>query len=109
MVYPFKPKIGERDVPAVVHVDKTGRLQTLHRNDNPLYYDLIAQYQKKTGVPIIINTSFNIRGEPIVCTPEDAIKCFLYTDIDVLVLDQFIVKKSRTSKRPKKRIKKRRK
>lgn len=95
MVYPFKPKIGDRDVPAVVHVDGTGRLQTLHRSDNPLYYDLIERYRQKTGVPIIINTSFNIRGEPIVCTPEDAVKCFLHTDIDVLVLDQFIVKKKK--------------
>lgn len=95
MVYPFKPKVGQRDVPAVVHVDGTGRLQTLHRADNPLYYDLIESFQKKTGVPIIINTSFNIRGEPIVCTPEDAVRCFLHTDIDVLVLDQFVVKKKR--------------
>ncbi|MBW7944024.1 hypothetical protein H3C70_01335 [Patescibacteria group bacterium] len=95
MVYPFKPKIGERDVPAVVHVDGTGRLQTLHRDDNPLYYDLIDEYRKKTGVPVIINTSFNIRGEPIVCTPRDAINCFLHTDIDVLVLDQFVIRKKR--------------
>lgn len=95
MVYPFKPGIGEKDVPAVVHVDGTGRLQTLHREDNPLYYGLIEQFEKKTGVPIIINTSFNIRGEPIVCSPGDAINCFLHTDIDVLVLDQFIVRKKR--------------
>lgn len=95
MVYPFKPKIGERDVPAVVHVDGTGRLQTLHRADNPLYYDVIEKFKQKTGVPIIINTSFNIRGEPIVCTPVDAIKCFLHTDIDVLVLDQYIIRKKK--------------
>jgi carbamoyltransferase len=93
MVYPFKPKIGQRDVPAVVHVDGTGRLQTLHRDDNQMYYDVIDQHRKKTGVPIIINTSFNIRGEPIVCTPKDAINCFLHTDIDVLILDQFVVRK----------------
>jgi carbamoyltransferase len=99
MVYPFKPKIGVKDVPAVVHVDGTGRLQTLHRDDNPLYFDLIEGHHKKTKVPIIINTSFNIRGEPIVCTPEDAIKCFLYTDIDVLVLDQYIVRKTGSAKR----------
>lgn len=99
MVYPFKPKIGERDVPAVVHVDGTGRLQTLHRDDNQMYYDLIEAHRKKTGVPIIINTSFNIRGEPIVCTPVDAIKCFLFTDIDVLVLDQFVVRKADAGKK----------
>lgn len=94
MVYPFKPRIGQRDVPAVVHVDGTGRLQTLRRADNPLYYDLIATYQQKTGVPIIINTSFNVRGEPIVCSPEDAVRCFQRTDIDVLVLDSIIVRKA---------------
>ncbi len=93
LVYPFKPKIGQKNVPAVVHVDGTGRLQTLARLDNPLYYDLIALYNKMTGVPILINTSFNVRGEPIVCTPENALDCFLKTDIDYLVMDQFIVYK----------------
>ncbi len=91
-VYPFKPK-GKRDVPAVVHVDGTGRLQTLGREDNTLYYDVIAAYAKKTGVPIIINTSFNVRGEPIVCTPRDAVHCFLKTDIDYLVMGPFLVTK----------------
>lgn len=91
-VYPFRPK-GKREVPAVVHVDGTGRLQTLERTDNPLYYDLIEAYAKKTGVPIIINTSFNVRGEPIVCTPIDAVHCFLKTGIDCLVLGPFLVKK----------------
>jgi carbamoyltransferase len=103
MVYPFKPKIGVKDVPAVVHVDGTGRLQTLHKEDSPLYYELIEEYEKKTGVPIIINTSFNIRGEPIVCSPEDAIACFLHTDIDVLVLDDYVVFKSKRSAPFKKR------
>lgn len=92
MVYPFKP-MGAKQVPAVVHVDGSGRLQTLARQDNPLYYDLIEEYRKITGVPIIINTSFNVRGEPIVCTPTDAINCFLKTDIDYLVIDQFVCRK----------------
>jgi carbamoyltransferase len=92
MVYPFKKKPGKK-VPAVVHVDGSGRLQTLARQDNPLYYDLIEEYRKLTGVPIIINTSFNVRGEPIVCTPTDAIHCFLKTDIDSLVIDQFVCRK----------------
>lgn len=91
-VYPFRPK-GKREVPAVVHVDGTGRLQTLERSDNPLYYDLIEAYAKKTGVPIIINTSFNVRGEPIVRTPKDAVHCFLKTDIDYLVIGPFLVQK----------------
>lgn len=97
MVYPFKP-IGHKHVPAVVHVDGSGRLQTLARQDNPLYYDLIAEHEKLTGVPIIINTSFNVRGEPIVCNPDDAINCFLHTDIDYLVVDQYVVSKKTVTK-----------
>ncbi|MBT4652560.1 MAG: hypothetical protein HN981_02910 [Candidatus Pacebacteria bacterium] len=93
MVYPFK-EIGKKQVPAVTHVDGSGRLQTLARKDNKLYYELIEEYEKITGVPIIINTSFNVRGEPIVCSPEDAVNCFLHTDIDYLVIDQFICKKN---------------
>lgn len=92
MVYPFK-EIGYKQVPAVVHVDGSGRLQTLAKKDNQLYYELIEEYEKLTGVPIIINTSFNVRGEPIVCNPIDAINCFLQTDIDYLVIDQFVCKK----------------
>lgn len=92
MVYPFK-NIGYKQVPAVVHVDGSGRLQTLTKKDNPWYYSLIEEYEKLTQVPIIINTSFNVRGEPIVCSPKDAINCFLHTDIDYLVIDQFICRK----------------
>lgn len=92
MVYPFK-EVGKKEVPAVVHVDGSGRLETLIRKDNTKYYDLVKSYYKITGVPIIINTSFNIRGEPIVCTPDDAIQCFLTTDIDYLVIDNYVVKK----------------
>ncbi len=92
MVYPFTEK-GKKDVPATVHVDGSGRLQVIERADNPLYYDLIEAYRSKTGIPIIINTSFNVRGEPIVCTPADAVHCFLKTDIDYLVIGPFVVKK----------------
>ncbi len=91
-VYPFTGR-GIREVPATVHVDNTGRLQSFARSDNPLYYDLIDSFYKKTGVPVLLNTSLNVRGEPIVCTPKDAIECFLQTDIDVLVMDRFIIKK----------------
>lgn len=97
MVYPFKPKIGQRDVPAVMHVDGTGRLQTLHQGDNPYYEQLLTEYYRLTKVPILINTSFNVRGEPIVCTPEEAIACFLNTDIDYLVLGPYVVKKPKTN------------
>lgn len=92
MVYPFTPK-GKTAAPATVHVDGTGRLQTIERAANPLYYDLIDTYRKKTGTPIIVNTSFNVRGEPIVCTPQDALNCFLGTEIDYLVMGPFLVKK----------------
>ncbi|MDH5533144.1 MAG: carbamoyltransferase [Candidatus Pacebacteria bacterium] len=92
MVYPFKNK-RKKDVPAVVHVDGSGRLETLSKDDNSKYYDLINSYYKKSKIPIIINTSFNIRGEPIVCSPKDALNCFLETDIDFIVLDNFVVSK----------------
>jgi carbamoyltransferase len=94
LVYPYK-KRGVQEVPATVHVDGSGRLQTLTRDDNPLYYDLIKNYYKKTGTPIIINTSFNIRGEPIVCTPKDAVKCFLGTEIDYLTIGHYLVRKEK--------------
>lgn len=93
MVYPFTPK-GTKRVPATVHVDNTGRLQVIERKDNPLYYDLIEVFRRKTGTPVVLNTSFNVRGEPIVCKPRDAVECFLKTDIDYLVIDRFIVSKT---------------
>ncbi|MFV1917613.1 MAG: carbamoyltransferase, partial [Patescibacteria group bacterium] len=91
-VLPFKEK-GRKEAPATVHVDGTGRLQSIGRDGNPLYYDLIEQYMKKTGTPILVNTSFNVKGEPIVCTPEEAVNCFLRTEIDFLVIDDFVVTK----------------
>lgn len=92
MVYPFKKSV-QKLVPAVVHVDGTGRLQTIDKNSNPKYYNLINSYYKKTGIPLILNTSFNVKGEPIVCTPNDAIKCFLNTEIDYLIINNFVIKK----------------
>lgn len=92
LVYPFKKSVQSK-VPAVVHVDGTGRLQTIDKKSNPKYYHLIKSYYKKTGIPLILNTSFNVKGEPIVCTPEDAIKCFLSTEIDYLVLGNYLIKK----------------
>ena len=82
-----------RTIPSVTHVDGSARLQTVKREDNPLYYDLIAEFDKLTGCPLIINTSFNVRGEPIVCTPHDAFLCFMRTDMDYLVMDRFIMDK----------------
>tara|TARA_Y100000310_G_scaffold100506_2_gene98368 strand:+ start:6357 stop:8120 length:1764 start_codon:yes stop_codon:yes gene_type:complete len=92
MVYPIKEK-WRKKIPAVTHVDGSGRLQTIRRKQNPLYYDLLKHFGKLTGIPILINTSFNIRGEPIVCTPEDAYRCMMGTGIDYLVIDKFLVKR----------------
>ena len=82
-------------IPAVTHEDGTGRVQTVTRRDNALYYDMIEEFGKHSGVPVVVNTSFNVRGEPIVNTPENALNCFLKTGMDVLVLGNCIVDKSR--------------
>ena len=93
MVYPVK-KEWRKKIPAVTHVDGSGRLQTVRREQHPLYYDLIKQFGKLSGIPILINTSFNIRGEPIVCTPEDAYRCMMGTGIDYLVMDKFLIRQA---------------
>ncbi len=92
MVYPIK-KEKRKIIPAVTHVDGSGRLQTIRRQQNPLYYDLIKEFEKISKVPILINTSFNIRGEPIACSPEDAYRCMMGTGIDYLVMGNFIIKR----------------
>ncbi|MFN7914615.1 MAG: carbamoyltransferase [Vicinamibacterales bacterium] len=81
-------------VPAITHVDYSARLQTVDAQRNPEYYALLKRFQQDTGCPLIINTSFNVRGEPIVCTPDDAIRCFLHTDIDALVLENHLLLKT---------------
>ena len=81
------------DVPAITHVDYSARVQTVDRETNALYYDIIKEFEKRTGYGIIINTSFNVRGEPIVCTPEDAYQCFMRTEMDYLVLGSFLLDK----------------
>jgi carbamoyltransferase len=88
-VYKNKQKI----IPAITHVDGTARPQTVKKGVNGRYYELISEYFKLTGVPVILNTSFNVRGEPIVCTPEDAYNCFRKTDIDYLILENNIIAK----------------
>ncbi len=80
-------------IPAVTHVDYSARIQTVKRNDNPLYYDMIKAFYDKTGCPVIINTSFNVRGEPLVCSPEDAFRCFMRTEMDYLVMGNFVLNK----------------
>ena len=83
------------DVPAVTHVDYSARLQTVTKEVNKRFYSIIKEFYKLTGCPCVVNTSFNIRGEPIVCTPEDAYKCFMYTDMDVLIIGNYIMEKKR--------------
>ena len=80
-------------IPAVTHVDYSARVQTIEQSDNPLYYDMIQTFYQKTGCPVIINTSFNVRGEPLVLTPEDAYRCFMRTEIDYLMLGSFLLDK----------------
>ncbi|MFH1399890.1 MAG: carbamoyltransferase [Nanoarchaeota archaeon] len=93
MVYPIR-KEWHAKIPSVTHVDGSGRLQTIRRGQNALYYDVIKAFGKRSGIPILINTSFNIRGEPIVCTPHDAYKCMMGTGIDYLVMDRFLIKRA---------------
>jgi len=89
-----KLNIPRSDIPAVTHIDYSARVQTVSRDDNPDYYDLITEFEKLTGCPVLVNTSFNVRGEPIVCTPDDAFRCFMRTHIDFLVLGPFILDKT---------------
>ena len=80
-------------VPAITHIDNSARIQTVKRSDNPAYFDLIKKFHELTGCPLLVNTSFNVRGEPIVCTPEDAFRCFMGNDLDLLVIGDFILYK----------------
>jgi len=88
-----KLNVPRSTIPAVTHVDYSARIQTVHESTNPRYYRLIKTFYEKTGCPVIVNTSFNVRGEPIVCTPEDAYRCFMRTEMDVLVIDQWLFSK----------------
>lgn len=81
------------DIPAVTHVDYSARIQTVHRDDNPAFYDVIRAFERLTGVPVVVNTSFNVRGEPIVCTPQDAYRCFMRTEMDMLVMEDCVLYK----------------
>lgn len=86
-------KRGAENAKAVVHIDGSARIQTVERADNEPFWKIIEAFRRRTGVPIVLNTSFNVRGEPIVCTPEDAIRCFLSTNIDLLVIEGYMVEK----------------
>jgi carbamoyltransferase len=88
-----KLKAVRSKIPAVTHVDYSARIQTIARQDHPRFYDVVNAFYKKTGCPVIINTSFNVRGEPIVCSPEHAFTCFMRTDMDYLIMGNYLLDK----------------
>ena len=86
-----KLNVKRSSIPAITHVDYSARIQTVHKDTNPRYYDLINEFKKITNCPVLVNTSFNVRGEPIVCSVEDAFNCFMGTNLDILVIENFIL------------------
>ena len=86
-------------VPAITHVDYSARIQTVNKSNNKKFYDLLEKFEKHTNCPILINTSFNVRGEPIVCSPEDAYRCFMGNDLDYLILGNYIIEKKKQKKK----------
>jgi carbamoyltransferase len=86
-------KVKRSDLPAITHIDYSARVQTVNKADKPDYHDIISEFEKLTGYPVVVNTSFNVRGEPIICTPEDAYRCFMRTDMDTLVIENCILYK----------------
>jgi carbamoyltransferase len=88
-----KLNVVRSDIPAVTHIDYSARIQTVSRDTNADYYDLIREFERLTGCAVLVNTSFNVRGEPIVCSPADAYRCFMRTDLDHLVLGPYLLDK----------------
>jgi carbamoyltransferase len=82
------------DMPAVTHIDYSARIQTVHHETNPVYHELVQEFKRITGYGVIVNTSFNVRGEPIICTPEDAYRCFMRTEMDYLAVGNFLFEKT---------------
>ena len=97
-----KLNIKRSEIPAVTHVDYSARVQTVSKNTNNRYYDLISKFKEKTGCPVLVNTSFNVRGEPIVNTPTDAFNCFMCTELDFLVIGNCILDKTKQNPKLKK-------
>ena len=89
-----KLNVRRSEIPAVTHVDYSARVQTVHQDTNPLYHALITRFEALTGCPVLVNTSFNVRSEPIVCTPSDAFRCFMGTDLDMLVVGNCVLQKT---------------
>ena len=86
--------VPKSDIPAATHVDYSARVQTVHLDTNPRYYKLLKAFERKTGCGLLVNTSFNVRNEPIVCSPEDAYRCFMRTAIDILVMENCVLYKT---------------
>jgi len=86
-----KLNVPRSSVPAITHVDYSARIQTVHADTNPRYHAVISKFKEKTGCPLVVNTSFNVRGEPIICTPTDAFKCFMGTGLDVLAVGNYLL------------------
>ena len=89
----IKSSVLRSEIPAVTHVDYSSRVQTVHRETNSRFHDLLNAFKELTGCPVLVNTSFNRRGEPIVCTPEDAFRCFMETDIEALAIGDCYLRK----------------
>ena len=90
-----KLNVPRSAIPAVTHVDYSARIQTVHQETNPRYHALLSRFHALTGCPVLVNTSFNVRGEPIVCTPRDSWRCFMRTEMDALVIGSFVLEKAR--------------
>ena len=88
-----KLNVPKSDIPAVTHVDYSARVQTVHKETNPRYHALLTAFKDRTGCAVLVNTSFNVRGEPIVCTPEDAFGCFMGTEMEVLIAGNCLLRK----------------
>ena len=93
-----KLNVKRSSIPAVTHVDYSARIQTVHEKTNPKYYKLLKKFKEITGYPLLVNTSFNVRGEPIVCSIEDSFKCFMGTNLDILVCENYILYKNQQNK-----------
>jgi carbamoyltransferase len=89
-----KLNVSRSEIPAVTHIDYSARIQTVSEATNPLFHRLLTEFKRLTGCPVLVNTSFNVRGEPIVCTPEDAFRCFMGNELDLLVVGNCVLRKA---------------
>ena len=102
-----KLNVTRSEVPAITHVDYSARIQTVHADTNPRFHALLSKFKENTGCPLIVNTSFNVRGEPIICSPTHAFKCFMGTELDILAIGNYFLIKEEQNKELKKNYKER--